>query len=94
MFHVVQSFCLPLLIFSSFSHAFKTWNLSAALSMSHVTVRQWMRHTTFPRYSMQEKQSFDESALSTSAMSNHTDVGQRSLRGITYSENIQKLLIY
>ena len=56
--------------------------------MSHVTVRQWMRHTTFPRYSMQEKQSFGESTLSLSAMSNHTDLAQRSLRGITYMENI------
>ena len=35
-------------------------NLS--LSMSHVTVRQWMRHTMFPRYSMQKKQSFDVTA--------------------------------
>ena len=69
-------------------------SLSTALSMSHVTVRQWMRHTAFPRYSMQEKQSFDESALSPSTMSNRTDVGQRSLRGITFLENIQILLIH
>ena len=63
-------------------------SLLLSLSMSHVTVRQWMRHTTFPRYSMQEKQSFGESTLSLSAMSNHTDLAQRSLRGITYMENI------
>ena len=64
--------------------------------MSHVTVRQWMRHAAFPGYSMQKKQSFDVTAALSllSTMSNHTDVPtQRSLGGITYLENIH-LAIY